>query len=128
MAKKPLEVGQRVWIETMSMFFIDKEREVYEYEVVKANKTSAYVVYIGYLEKYKNDNKKHKNLKRRVVQRTHEVIGNGFREQYGFWLTKEEFEENVKHENEFNTAKVEVMEIVDNLTLVELQEIQTKYG
>lgn len=127
--KNPLEAGQHIWIETRTMFFRNKngDREIDEFEVVEANKSSAYAVPVVDLAKYKKDIKEHSYLRRRIEQRTHNVKGSGFGDSYVLWLTKESFEANVKYNNELVVARKKAHELVDRMTLGGLENLINKF-
>ena len=125
----PLKVGQCIWMETRTMYFRNKngEREIYEFEVVEANNSSAYAVSVDSLDKYIIDAKKYSYLRRRIVQRTHEVKGSGFGDSYVLWLSKESFKANVKYNKDITVARKKAHEIVDRMTLGGLENLINKF-
>lgn len=129
MASKSLEVGQRVWIETTEMFFrnANGERDIHEFEVVEANKSSAYIVSVDGLEKYVGDPKKHAYSRRRVEQRTFKVKGNGFGDRYNLWLTRDAFEFNCQYKEKLIAMRKKAHDIVDGMTLADLESFANKF-
>ncbi|MET3505493.1 hypothetical protein [Halalkalibacter oceani] len=114
MSKKvPLQVGQKVWLETVSKFWgdIDHEQKLEEMIVLEANKTSAY---IWYYEKSK--------VRYKVDQKTHQVqygIPDGC--SYRLWLSKEEYEKNVSYKKEMKEMLEQAHKKVNQMSLEELR-------
>lgn len=129
MKKEPLEEGMTVWIETISSFFRKKEeRSIEEYQVVEVNKTSAYIVATEKLDKFNEDPKRHKYLKRRVNLRTHEVERDGFGGSFALWLKAEAFEKNVAYNKEIAENRKQAHDIVNELPLSELKTFISKFA
>ena len=117
-AKKyqPLEVGQHVWIETIWYFHSNRERSVCEYEIVEANRSSAYAVRLDNLAK-------EKPYRERIDQRTRDIKSSGsFGIRDVYWESKEAFEADVKRVNDTAIARQKAIEIVKNMSLEQLQE------
>lgn len=128
--KNRLEVGQLVWIEATQMFFRIKredDRKVDEYQIIESNNSSAYAVSVDDLVRYNKDPKSHSYLRRRIQQNNHNVIGNGFGDNYDLWLTKESFEANVKYNKDWSVARKKAEEIVSGMTLDELKSLIKEY-
>lgn len=135
MTKKKLEVGERVWVETLSYAFtgIDlDQRCAEEYEVVESNGTSAYVVRLDLLDRYnentKNTGRVSKYLRLRVNQRTFGVDGGLTGSSYRLWKTKKEFCDAMKYAKEKRDVKREVIELVNDLALKDLKKIIKDYS
>ncbi|MEB2279699.1 hypothetical protein LAV73_06750 [Lysinibacillus xylanilyticus] len=117
-AKKyqPLEVGQRVWIESIWYFYTNRDRSVSEYEIVEANRNSAYVVRVDNLGK-------DKPYRNRIDQRTRKIKGSGsFGAGEAIWDSKEAFEADVKRVNDTEIAREKVIKKVNKMSLEQLQE------
>lgn len=114
--RQPLEVGQHVWIETIWYFRSNRERSLDEYEIVEANRNSAYAVRIENLGK-------DKPYRERIDQRTREIKSSGsFGIRDVFWESKEAFEADVKRVNDTAIARQKAIEKVKNMSLEQLQE------
>ncbi len=112
---KPLQVGDRIWIESVGLFRSRDERSAYEYEIVEANKSSAYAVGVEYLHK-ENPTRK------RIVQRTREIKSNfSFGYDYRFWETKEAFEQNVERQKQARIMRAQAIEKVNKMKFDELK-------
>lgn len=120
--REPLVVGQRVWIETISYFFREP-RSIVEYEVIEANRNSAYVVRVGGLEKYKADPIKEKWSKTRVEQKTYDVKNSMAGYGYRLWLTKEDFERNVQYNKEVKELRAKAIQLVNQMNVNELRKV-----
>lgn len=117
MAKKqPLEVGQRLWVETVAQFYRDRERTIREYEVVRTNTSSAYIAAIEDLDKPEP-------YTIRVEQRTHKIV-NRFSAGYSYtiWHSRQQFEDHVKLCQEIKDLREAAHEKVDKLRFSELRE------
>lgn len=116
-AKKPkLEVGQHVWIETVWYFYSNRERSVSEYEIVEANRNSAYAVRLVNLGK-------DKPYRERIDQRTREIKSSGsFGVKDIYWESKEAFEADVKRVKDTAIARQNALEKVKQMSLEQLQE------
>lgn len=116
-AKKPkLEVGQRVWIETVWYFYSNRERSVSEYEIVEANRNSAYAVRLDNLDK-------EKPYRERIDQRTRKIKSSGsFGVKDIYWESKEAFEADVKRVKDTAIARQNALEKVKKMSLEQLQE------
>ena len=125
MAKEALTVHQQVWLESYSLFYggDNEKRKVEPYEIVEANASSAYAVPQDELMNYYSDPKKHAYLKRRILQRTHEVKGNGWGGHYTLWRKEEDFHRNVTYNRDIQAARKEAHALMDKLPLKTLQEI-----
>ena len=113
--RQPLKVGERIWIESMPMFY-ERPRKVEEYEVVEANTSSAYVVRVSDLES-------EKQYRQRIDQRTHKVINKvsiGY--AYMIWPSKEAFENNVQRQAEEARLREEAMKKVKRMNLEQLRD------
>lgn len=111
------------------MFIRDEneKRKVYEYEIVEVNQSSAYAVPVDQLKEYFKDPKKHKYLRERINQRTHEVKGNGWGRYYRMWITKEDFEKNVQYNDTLKMTRQKAYEIFNSLPLSHLEEFINNY-
>ncbi|MED4718274.1 hypothetical protein [Bacillus badius] len=110
-----LQVGERVWIETTGFFYSGK-RYIDEYEIVEANKSSAYAVRVEDLEK-ENPSRK------RIEQGTRKVIARySMGESYYFWETKEKFEQSVKRQAETISMRQKAIEKVKTMNFEQLKE------
>lgn len=104
-----LKTGETVWIESRRYSFLDgsTSRQIREAKVVKANKSSAYVV-------EKSDLEKEKPFEYRVDQKTFRIKNTGiFGYQNILWLSKEDFERDVKYENELKINKEKLLKKVN---------------
>ena len=113
MSKPALKIGERIWIESKSMFYT--ERTLTEYEVVETNKSSAYVAHI-------NDLDKENPYRIRIEQRARKVVDRGsFGYSYRVWGSKEAFELNVQHQAEFTLMKQQAKEKVEKMSFEQLK-------
>lgn len=111
-----LEVGQRVWIETVWYFYSNRERSVSEYEIVEANRNSAYAVRLDNLGE-------DKPYRERIDQRTREIKSSGsFGVKDIYWESKEAFEADVKRVKDTAIARQNALEKVKQMSLEQLQE------
>lgn len=124
MAKESLVVGQKVWIETVAMFFrsTGDQRKVSRYEIVEANKSSAYAIPAGRLDEYNEDPKRHAYMRKRIVQRNHKVLGDGMGGHYTLWLSSEDFESNVTYNQEIKEVRKQAQDVLNQLTLSDLKK------
>ncbi|MEQ6353963.1 hypothetical protein ABNX05_04985 [Lysinibacillus sp. M3] len=118
MAKyEKLEVGQRIWIESIWYFYTNRDRSVREYEIVEANRNSAYAVRVDNLGK-------DKPYRERIDQRTRKIKSAG---SFGigeiFWDSKEAFEADVKRVNDTEIAREKAIKKVNKMSLEQLQEL-----
>lgn len=128
MARQPLEVGNRVWLEATDYFFRrNEERKIREYVVVDANKSSAYLIDIDRLEKYNEDPKRHAYMKRRVEQRTHNVKGDGLGTHFTLWMSEEDFQKNVIYNKTIKETRQQAHELIDKLPLSILKEFINQF-
>lgn len=112
--KKPLEVGQKVWLESRGMFTRD-EPNVSELIVLEANKTSAYIWY---------EDRKESKTRYKVEQRTHRVeyaIPNGC--FYRLWLSREDYETNRANEIKTKELRQKLHNTVDAMSLSQLKKL-----
>lgn len=117
--KPKLEVGQRVWLEELSWYRSKGDvRTVYEYEVVESNSSSAYVVDVDDLEKFKN---RERVVKNRVNQRTHDARNSV--SSFNVWLSKESFESNVKYREELKELRAKAIHLVKQMNVDELRKV-----
>lgn len=113
---QPLEVGQRVWIETVWYFYSNRERSVSEYEIVEANRNSAYAVRLDNLDK-------EKPYRERIDQRIREIKSSGsFGVNDIYWESKEAFEADFKRVKDTAIARQNALEKVKKMSLEQLQE------
>lgn len=128
MAKQLLEVGQRVWFELESTFFrsANSERNVYEYEIVESNNSSAYAVSVDCLEKYKKDMKGNSFLKHRIEQSTYRVK-RGLGDSFSLWVTKEAFEKNVQYNKDMIEARKKAHTLIDSMPLSKLNDLLEQF-
>lgn len=117
MAKK-LVNGQKVYLETVvSMYRPVEERKVREFQVVRSNGSSAYIVLT---EETKRGGKP---VEWRVDQRTRKVkdkvsLGN----TYKLWETEEDFLTDVEYKKEYSQLYKQAKEKLDEMTLEEIRE------
>lgn len=119
-AKKhqPLEVGQRVWLEIRSYRLWRGSgyyRSVFEVEVVRANRSSAYVVEV-------EDLNAEKAYERKISQKTLTGEAFGFGSTYHVWFSKESFEASVQRGIDTANARKEAHELVDKMNLTQLKQ------
>lgn len=123
MSKKPLQVGQRVWLETRSIL-TGSDRMAREYEVIRTNKSSAYLALVVQLELAQNEGCEFKGVTYRVIQKTHEVkspFGAFYTEI--LWLTKKDFETDVKMREDLKRLKEKAHKLVDKMTAAQLMKL-----
>lgn len=127
--KNPLEVGQKVWLETLSMFLRSEgeNRIISEYQIVEANSSSAYAVPLDVLDEYNRNIKRHSYFRRRITQRNHKVKSDGFGGSYILWLSEESFENNVKYNKDLVVARKKAHETVGELTLAGLENLIDRF-
>ena len=120
--KEPLIVGQKVWMEIRNMYFQanSQDRAVHEFEIIEANKSSAYAVSAQKSALYKESPKSYVNMKNRIDQRTHRVQSAGFGATYVLWLTEEEFLQDMEHTVAISNAREIACDAVNDMTLAEL--------
>ncbi|WP_324730254.1 hypothetical protein VO178_09545 [Lysinibacillus fusiformis] len=118
MAKhEKLEVGQRIWIESIWYFYTNRDRSISEYEIVEANRNSAYAVRVDNLGK-------DKLYRNRIDQRTRKIKGSGsFGVGEVIWESKEAFEADVKRVNDTEIAREKAIKKVNKMSLEQLQEL-----
>lgn len=121
MTKESLILDQPVWIESSFMFF-GGERAIHEHKIVEVNNSSAYAIALEDLEKYKEDPKRLSYCRKRIVQRTHEIKGDGFGTTYHLWLTPEAFERSVQYGIDKKAAFAAATKKLSTLNLSELKE------
>ncbi|WGT40118.1 hypothetical protein QH639_04875 [Lysinibacillus sp. 1 U-2021] len=118
-SKKPkLEVGQRVWLELRSYRMWrggGYDRRIFEVEVVRANKTSAYLVDVEVLGAKKV-------YERKVSQNTLTGDGGIFGTSYHVWFSEKAFDASVQRESDTANARKEAHEIVNKMSLERLQK------
>ncbi|WP_249645875.1 MULTISPECIES: hypothetical protein [unclassified Lysinibacillus] len=119
-SKKPkLEVGQRVWLELRSYRMWrggGYDRRIFEVKVVRANKTSAYVVDVEDLDA-------EKVYERKISQKTLTGDGGIFGTSYHIWFNEEDFEASVQREIDTTNARKEAHDLVDKMSLERLQKL-----
>jgi hypothetical protein len=119
LVKKPLlEVGQTVWLETTSRLGCDVrfEDEPRKMVVLEANKTSAYIWFVGSDTPFK--------VRYKVDQRTHRVrytMPDG--RSHRIWMTKDDWLFNMLYEKEMADLKSQAHKLVDKMTLGQLREL-----
>jgi hypothetical protein len=119
MAKKQaLEVGQTVWMETVSRHGcnVKFEGEPQKMIVLEANKTSAYIWREGEEIPF--------SARFKVEQKTHLVkycMPDG--RSYRLWLSKEDYTKNMAYEKESIQLRRQAHELVDKMTLQQLREL-----
>ncbi len=118
MAKnEKLEVGQRIWIESIWYFYTNRDRSISEYEIVEANRNGAYAVRVDNLGK-------DKPYRNRIDQRTRKIKGSGsFGVGEVIWESKEAFEADVKRVNDTEIAREKAIKKVNKMSLEQLQEL-----
>lgn len=119
-SKKPkLEVGQRVWLELRSYRMWrggGYDRRIFEVEVVRANKSSAYVVDVEDLDT-------DKVYERKISQKTLTGDGGIFGTSYHIWFSEKAFEASVQREIDTANARKEAHELVDKMSLERLKQL-----
>lgn len=120
---EPLVVGQRVWIELLGGWGIERERKVTEYEVVETNSSSAYAVRVKQLEEFREKGKDYPYSRTRIIQRTHAVANSilGYSEK--LWLTEEDFERNVQYNKEVRELRAKAIHLVNQMNANELRKV-----
>lgn len=118
--KKLLQVGQHVWIETADMFRANEPRTVIAHEVVRANKSSAYISPLDEVRSARKDDRYIKYLLR-VSQKTHEVHFGIMGFDKKLWLTKEDFQRNVQLSAEYKALHDQAFELVKKMNLQQLR-------
>jgi len=113
--KTPLQVGQKVWLETTHRHGCDVryEDEPCEMIVLEANKTSAYICH--------NEQSK---VRYKVEQKTHQVkysIPDG--RSYRLWLSKEDYHQNVIYEKETKELRQKLHNTIDVMSLSQLKSL-----
>lgn len=121
--REPLVVGQRVWLELLGGWGIERERKVNEYEVVEANSSSAYAVRVKDLEKSCEEGKDYPYSRTRIVQKTHTVVNVIFGYEERLWLTEEDFESNVQYNREVKELRTRVTQLVSKMNAEELRKV-----
>ncbi|QTB23092.1 hypothetical protein J1907_02970 [Lysinibacillus sphaericus] len=118
MAKhEKLEVGQRIWIESIWYFYTNRDRSISEYKIVEANRNSAYAVRVDNLGK-------DKPYRNRIDQKTRKIKGSGsFGVGEVIWESKEAFEADVKRVNDTEIAREKAIKKVNKMSLEQLQEL-----
>ncbi|MDM5245735.1 hypothetical protein [Lysinibacillus sp. G4S2] len=112
-----LEVGQRIWIESIWYFYTNRDRSISEYEIVEANRNSAYAVRVNNLDK-------DKPYRDRIDQRTRKIKGSGsFGVGEVFRESKEVFEADVKRVNDTEIAREKAIKKVNKMSLEQLEEL-----
>ncbi len=112
---QPFQVGDRVWIETVSLYRSGGKRSAYEYEIVESNKSSAYAVDVDNLHK-------ENPVRKRIVQRTREIKSNfSFGYDYILWESKEAFEKNVERQEQARIMRAQAIEKVKKMKFDELK-------
>lgn len=118
-AKPKLEVGQRVWLEELSWYVShDDERTVREFEIIKANNTSAYATWIDKLEAH--------NRGEHVPTVRIDMRAGGAKNsvsRFNVWLSKEVFESSVKHREELNELRAKAIHLVKQMNVDELRKV-----
>ncbi|MCT6815332.1 MAG: hypothetical protein M3043_02880 [Lysinibacillus fusiformis] len=117
--KPKLEVGQRVWLELRSYRMWrggGYDRRIFEVEVVRANKTSAYVVDVEDLDA-------EKVYERKISQKTLTGDGGIFGTSYHIWFNEKDFEASVQREIDTANARKEAHDLVDKMSLERLQKL-----
>lgn len=116
--KQVLEVGQIVWLETTLRLGcnVKFEDEPEKMRVHEANKTTAYIWY--------DEADTSSRVRYKVNQKTHAVkyaIPDG--RSYRLWLSYEDYKKNVAYEKEMIQLKKQAHELVNNMTMEQLQEL-----
>lgn len=112
-----LEVGQRIWIESIWYFYTNRDRSISEYEIVEANRNSAYAVRVDNLGK-------DKPYRNRIDQRSRKIKGSSsFGVGEVIWESKEAFEADVKRVNDTEIAREKAIKKVNKMSLEQLREL-----
>lgn len=126
MAKVLLVEGDIVWISVRYFKWgsgSDSKPTLEKYQVVRSNKTSAYVIRVEEL----ND-----EIKRelRVDQRTRKVkSGTGASIcEYLYWESEKSFYQNLERKEQTAKAREKALSIINELSLEELNEFIGQYG
>ncbi|MGE7114748.1 hypothetical protein [Lysinibacillus sp. NPDC047702] len=122
MSKTPLQIGQRVWLETCSILS-SKDRMAREYEVVKVNKSSTYVALVVQLEKVLSEGKEFDGVTYRVDQKTHEVKSPFIGYTEILWPTKNAFETDVKMREDLERLRDKAHRLVDRMSAAQLMKL-----
>lgn len=121
--REPLVVGQRIWLELLGGWGIERERKVTEYEVVETNSSSAYAVRVNKLEEFREKGTDYPYSRTRIIQRTHAVANSilGYSEK--LWLTEADFESNVQYNKEVKELRFRVTNLVSKMSVEELRKV-----
>ncbi|HIX43161.1 MAG TPA: hypothetical protein H9983_07785 [Candidatus Kurthia intestinigallinarum] len=117
--REPYVVGQRVWLEELSWYGSrDEKRSVREFEIVKANNTSAYATWIEQLEAHKRGE--------RVSMVRIDIRKGGAKNSvshFNVWQTKEAFERNVQYNKELKELRAKAIHLVSQMNVNELRKV-----
>jgi hypothetical protein len=111
-----LEMGHRVWLEIKPKYYDSESRTpvLREYEVVRANKSSAYVVEAEEIHK-------EQPYEIKISQKT--LTGKGVLDHYKVWFSKELFLEDCAIKERTMEARKEALRRVQNMSLAELENL-----
>lgn len=117
-----LEKGQRIWISSENLF-ANRDTSLREYEVIRANNTSAYAI----LVEDKNNYQRHEW---RIMQRSLQVNDGGVMSfmRHNVWLTSEAFHDNNARIALLQKTRAEATELVSKMGQKELEEMILRFG
>lgn len=122
-----LELGQRIWLEIRSYFhgnfYGDNEGEeniIFEYEVIKINKSSAYITEVCNLEKEKRTELRVQLSNLKVIS----IYNTG--SSYTLWTDLEEFKTDKKRKKDTAELKKLLHDRINHMDLEELSELFKK--
>lgn len=122
-----LELGQRIWLEIRSYFhgnfYGDNEGEeniIFEYEVIKINKSSAYITEVCNLEKEKRTELRVQLSNLKVIS----IYNTGI--SYTLWTDLEEFKTDKKRKKDTAELKKLLHDRINHMDLEELSELFKK--
>ena len=122
MAKKePLQVGQHVFLQELSYF--SKPSEPREYEVVRANGTSAYATPLDLVDGYKSGKTSYSVKIEQRTRKASNLISN-----FNFWESKEAYDNAMNHKKEYNYLIGEAAKIIKDMTFDELKSFVESKG
>lgn len=121
-----LKVGQTVWLELFSILGSEGKREVSEYHIVEANKSSAYAIRKEDVGKYKSGD--NQIVRKRILQKTHKVVEHSFGYDYVVWLSEREFQKNIEYNVKYSDSKKKALELINEMNLEELELFLENYS
>lgn len=117
-----LEKGQRIWISSENLF-AKREPSLREYEVIRANGTSAYAILV-------EDKSNFQRHEWRIMQRSLKIDDGGVMSfiRQKVWLTSEAYHDNEARLALLQQTRAEATELVSKMSQKELEEMILRYG